>query len=204
MLRGAMTVYVSLLRAVNVGGSGLIKMDALREAYESVGLGDVRTLLQSGNVLFRSGLTDRQRLAKRIKQEIERRFDLQVEVIVRTLAEVARIVERGPVLSPRADKSRLLVMFLSSVPDAASQEALKKWHESKQLKELLEIRGPEIYLYYPDGVGRSKLTSGVIESKLDTSGTARNWNTLIKLVETGRALEPSDRRAKAERPKAVT
>jgi uncharacterized protein (DUF1697 family) len=189
-----MTVYVSLLRAVNVGGSSVLKSSALREAYESLGLVDVRTLLQSGNVLFRSGLTDRQRLAKRIIQEIERRFDLQVDVILRTLAELVRIVERGPVLSPRADASKLLVMFLSSVPDAAAQDALKKWHKSKALKELLEIRGPEIYLYYPDGVGRSKLTSAVIESKLDTSGTARNWNTLMKLVDAGRALEPSDTR----------
>src|SRR5262245_5699677 len=155
-----MTVYVSMLRAVNVGGSGVLKMDALREAYESLGFVDVRTLLQSGNVLFRSGLKDRERLAKRIAQEIERRFDLQVDVIVRTLAAVASIVDRGPVPSPRADKSKLLVMFLSAVPGAAAQDALKKWHKDKQLKELLEIRGPEIYLYYPDGVGRSKLTGG--------------------------------------------
>ena len=73
----------------------------------------MRTLLQSGNVLFRSGLTDRRQLVKRIMQEIERQLDLEVEVILRTLAEVASIVERGPVLSPRADKSKLLVMFLS-------------------------------------------------------------------------------------------
>ena len=188
-----MTVYVSLLRAANVGGTGLIKMDALRDVYESLGLGDVRTLLQSGNVLFRSGLTDRQRLVKRITQEIERKFDLQVEVILRTLAELASIVDRGPVLSPRADKSKLLVMFLSAVPSTAAQEALKKWHKSKELKELLEIRGPEIYLYYPDGVGRSKLTSSLIEGKLETSGTARNWNTLTKLVEAGRELQRKDR-----------
>ena len=184
-----MTVYVSMLRAVNVGGSGLIKMEALREAYEAIGLADVRTLLQSGNVVFRSGLTDRARLVKRIMQEIERRFDLQVEVILRTLAEVASIVDRGPVLSPRADKSKLLVMFLAAVPDVAAQAALKKWHKDKELKEMLEMRGPEIYLFYPDGVGRSKLTSGVIENKLDTAGTARNWNTLVKLVEVGRSLE---------------
>ena len=188
-----MTVYVSMLRGVNVGGSGLVKMEPLREAYESVGLADVRTLLQSGNVLFRSGLTDRERLVKRIMQEIERRFDLQVEVVLRTLAEVASIVERGPVLSPRADKSKLLVMFLSAVPDAAAQAALRKWHKDKELKELLELRGPEIYLYYPEGVGRSKLTGAVIESKLDTAGTARNWNTLLKLVEVGRSLEANDR-----------
>ena len=192
-----MTVYVSMLRAVNVGGSGLIKMEPLREAYEALGLADVRTLLQSGNVVFRSGLTDRSRLVKRIMQEIERRFDLQVEVILRTLAEIASIVDRGPVLSPRADKSKLLVMFLSSVPDAAAQAALKKWHKGKELKELLEMRGPEIYLYYPDGVGRSKLTGAVIENKLDTAGTARNWNTLIKLVEAGRSLEANDRPPKS-------
>jgi uncharacterized protein (DUF1697 family) len=126
-------------------------------------------------------------------QEIERRFDLQIEVILRTLAEVASIVDRGPVLSPRADKSKLLVMFLSAVPDAGAQAALRKWHKDKELKELLELRGPEIYLYYPEGVGRSKLTGAVIESKLDTAGTGRNWNTLLKLVEVGRSLEANDR-----------
>lgn len=184
-----MTVYVSMLRAVNVGGTGRLKMDALRAVYESLGLADVRTLIQSGNVLFRSRLTDRRALVKRITQEIERQLHLKVEVILRTLAEVATIVERGPVLSPRADNRKLLVMFLSAVPDAAAQAALLKWHKSKEMKEMIEPRGPEIYLYYPDGVGRSKLTSAVIEGKLDTSGTARNWNTLVKLVEAGRALE---------------
>ena len=184
-----MTVYVSLLRAVNVGGSSPIKMEALRAVYESLGLADVRAPLQSGNVLFRSGLTDRQQLVKRITQELERQLDLKVEVILRTLEEVASIVERGPVLSPRADRSKLLVMFLNAVPDAAAQAALTKWHKSKEMRELLEMRGPEIYLYYPDGIGRSKLTTAVIEGKLDTAGTARNWNTLAKLVETGRALE---------------
>lgn len=184
-----MTVYVSMLRAVNVGGTSPVKMDALRRIYESLGLADVRTLLQSGNVLFRSRLADRPQLVKRIMQEIARRLDLEVQVILRTLAEVASIVERGPVLSPQADSRKLHVMFLASVPDAAAQAALVKWHKEKQLKEMLEIRGPEIYLYYPDGVGRSKLTNAVIESKLDTWGTARNWNTLTKLVETGRAIE---------------
>src|SRR5690242_14866989 len=187
-----MTVYVSMLRAVNVGGSGLIKMDALRELYEALGLADVRSVLQSGTVVFRSGLTDRRALVKRITQEIERRFELRVEVILRTLAELSSIVDRGPLLAPRADKSKLLVMFLSAVPAAAAQDALVRWYQSKQLKELLEIRGPEIYLYYPDGVGRSKLTGAVIENKLDTAGTARNWNTLIKLVEVGRELEAKE------------
>jgi uncharacterized protein (DUF1697 family) len=181
-----MTVYVSMLRAVNVGGTSRIKMDALRAAYESIGLTDVRTLLQSGNVVFRSTLQDRERIVKRIAQELERQLELDVEVILRTLAEVASIVERGPVLSPHADKAKLLVMFLARVPAAAAQAALVKWHKGP---EMLELRGPEVYLYYPEGVGRSKLSGAVLENKLQTSGTARNWNTLEKLLETARALD---------------
>ena len=181
-----MTVFVSMLRAVNVGGSSRIKMNALQALYESLGLADVRTLLQSGNVVFRSSLKDRRQLAKRIRQEIERQLDLQIEVLVRTLAEIESIVERGPVLSPRADMSKLLVMFLADVPDAQSQASLLKSHKGP---EMIEIRGPEIYLYYPDGVGRSKLSGAVIENRLQTYGTARNWNTLTKLLEAGRALE---------------
>ena len=184
-----MTVYVSMLRAVNVGGTSRIKMDALQALYESIGFKDVRTLLQSGNVVFRSGITDRRRLVQRIVQEIERQLDLKVDVIVRTLAEIASVVERGPALSPRADSSKLLVMFLADVPDAAAQAALVKWHKASELPEMLELRGPEIFLYYPQGVGRSKLSGAVLENKLNVSGTARNWNTLVKLLDTGRALE---------------
>jgi len=188
-----MTVYVSMLRAVNVGGTSVIKMDALRAVYEGMGLMDVRTLLASGNVVFRSGLKDRAQLVKRIMQEIERRFGLQVEVVVRTLAELESLVERGPVLSPRADTAKLLVMFLAGVPDAAAQAALVKWHKDSKLPEMLELRGPEIYLYYTNGVGRSKLTNAVIENKLGVAGTSRNWNTLAKLIEVGRALAANER-----------
>jgi uncharacterized protein (DUF1697 family) len=184
-----MTVYVSMLRAVNVGGTSVLKMDALRAIYESLGLKDVRTLLASGNVVFRSGLKDREQLAKRIMQEIERKLSLHVEVVLRSLAEVDSIIERGPVLSPRADMAKLHVMFLTGVPAAAAQSTLAKWHKEMKLPEMLEMRGPEIYLYYPNGVGRSKLSGAVLEAKLGVSGTARNWNTLTKLRDAGRALE---------------
>lgn len=184
-----MTVYVSMLRAVNVGGTSVLKMDALRALYESMGLKDVRTLLASGNVVFRSGLKDRGQLVKRIMQEIERKLSLHVEVIVRSLAEVDSIIERGPVLSPDADMAKLHVMFLAEMPEAGAQAKLAKWHKESKLPEMLEMRGPEIYLYYPNGVGRSKLSGAVMENKLGVSGTARNWNTLIKLRDAGRAIE---------------
>jgi uncharacterized protein (DUF1697 family) len=181
-----MTVFVSMLRAVNVGGSSRIKMEPLRAAYEALGLQDVRSLLQSGNVLFRSRVKDRIRLAQRITQEVERRFGLHVEVVMRTLNELENIFERSPVLSPRADLGKLLVMFLSKVPDARAQARLLKWHKGP---EMLELRGPEVYLYYPEGVGRSKLSTAVIESHLEVNGTARNWNTLVRILEAGRQLE---------------
>ena len=180
-----MTVYVSLLRGVNVGGHSRLKMAALKEAYVAIGLGNVQALLQSGNVVFTSRAAHRDGLAKRIRQEIERRFDLQIEVLIRTLAEIRMLVERGPT-SARTDPSKLLVMFLSSVPDARAQAALLKEHKGP---EMIELRGPEIYLYYPNGVGRSKLTNAFLENRLDVAGTARNWNTLKKLVEIGATLE---------------
>ncbi|HVS24162.1 MAG TPA: DUF1697 domain-containing protein [Gammaproteobacteria bacterium] len=180
-----MSVYVSMLRGVNVGGHGRIKMAALKKAYLAIGLGDVQTLLQSGNVVFTSQSSDRDALAKRIAQEIERRFDFKTDVLIRTLAEVRMLIERGP-KTARADPSKLLVMFLSRVPDARAQAALLKEYKGP---EMIEIRGPEVYLYYPNGVGRSKLTTAFLEGKLDAAGTARNWNTLKKLVEVGAALE---------------
>jgi uncharacterized protein (DUF1697 family) len=175
-----------MLRAVNVGGNGQLRMEALKALYESLGLRDVRTLLNSGNVLFRSSVTDRARLAKRIVQEIERRFDLRVEVLLRTLEELKMLVERGPALSDRQDPGKLLVMFLDGVPDKKAQASLLKAHKGP---ELVEIRGPEIYLYYPNGVGRSKLTNAFIEAELGRAGTARNWNTLRKLIEAGEGLD---------------
>jgi len=182
-----LTVYVSMLRGVNVGGHSRLKMAALKDAYSALGLRDVSTLLQSGNVVFTSRATDRQALAKRIAQELERRFDLRIEVLIRTLDEIRMLVARGPA-TPRADPSKLLVMFLARVPDARAQSALLKEHKGP---EMIEIRGPEVYLYYPDGVGRSKLTNAFLESKLDAAGTARNWSTLTKIVEVGATLERS-------------
>lgn len=180
-----MTIFVALLRGVNVGGHGRLKMDALTSLHESLGLRRVETLLQSGNVLFETNLKDRDRLATRIEQELERRFELQIEVIIRSLDEIRTLVERGPLLSPRADPSKLLVMFLRTVPDPKAVAELVKSHSGP---EMLEPRGPEIYLYYPQGVARSKLSGAVIENKLNTSGTARNWNTLNKLLERGARL----------------
>ncbi|HZF30301.1 MAG TPA: DUF1697 domain-containing protein [Gammaproteobacteria bacterium] len=189
-----MSVFVSMLRGVNVGGNNQIRMDGLKDLYESVGLRDVRTLLNSGNVLFRSNLKDRARLAKRLVQEIERRFDLKIEILLRTLPELTMLVERGPALSERQDPGKLHVMFLAGVPDKKAQAALLEAHRGP---EIIEIRGPELYLYYPNGAGRSKLTNAFIEAELGLAGTARNWNTVRKLIEAGEALDAGGAKAAA-------
>jgi len=186
-----MTVFVSMLRGVNVGGHGSVKAGELTALYESLGFADVRAVLQSGNVIFRSNLGARKQLTVRIAQELERRLGLTIEVLVRTLEEIAMIVDRGPILAEPKDRSKLLVMFLGAVPDARATASLLKQHAGP---EVIEPRGPEIYLYYPNGIGRSKLSGAFIESKLGVPGTARNWNTLTKLLAVGREIEQGEPR----------
>ena len=161
-----MTVYVSMLRAVNVGGTSRIKMDALRAVYESIGLKDVRTLLQSGNVVFRSTLKDRERLVQSAsRRSSSGNSSFRSEVIVRTLAELAEHRRARPrALAERRPEQAARHVPRPCVPDAAAQAALAQMAQEEP--EMLEMRGPEIYLYYPDGVGRSKLSGAVIENKL--------------------------------------
>ena len=180
-----MNVYLSLLRGVNVGSHGRIKMQDLVELYQSLGFSEVHTVLQSGNVVFASRLKDRVLMARRIHQELQRRLDLTVDVVLRTLTEVELIVERTPRPGSQSDPSKLLVMFLTHVPQAEYQSELLRKHKGE---EMLEPRGPEVYLYYPHGIARSKLTTAVIESVLRVSGTARNWNTLTRLLEVAREI----------------
>jgi uncharacterized protein (DUF1697 family) len=180
-----MTVYVSLLRGVNVGGHRKLTSQALAAAYSSLGFGGARAVLQSGNVVFASAVRDRAGLAKRIAQELERRLELDIEVLLRSREEIRTIVERSPLLGPGADYSKLVVMFLAAVPPPVAQAALVRGHAGP---ELIELRGPEVYLSYPDGAGRSKLSGAFIERVLDTAGTARNWNTILKLLDAANAV----------------
>jgi uncharacterized protein (DUF1697 family) len=175
-----MAIFISLLRGINVGGNKIIKMDALRTLCESAGLTQVRTYLQSGNVVFASEQTDRAQLIAQLEAGIQQLFGFSAEVILRSPEEISRVIDHHP-LSPDklADPKRLLVMFLSSTPSAAAIDSLLKTFEEP---EEIHPRGQEIYLYYPDGVGRSKLAPGFIEKQLKVSGTARNWNTVTALL----------------------
>jgi uncharacterized protein (DUF1697 family) len=184
-----MAVIVSLLRGVNVGGHNMIKMDALRALYESLKLRDPQTYVQSGNVVFRTDERDLVLLARRIENGIERRFHFRPDVIVRTTSELRDAIARNPfAMREGIEPGKLLVTFLAGDP---SPEAREKVLNIKTDPEELSIGGREVYIYYPAGMGRSKLSWIAIANALKTTGTGRNWNSVTKLLEIAERLEAS-------------
>jgi len=180
-----MTV-ISLLRGVNLGPHRRMKMDALRKVYESAGLRDVQTHLQSGNVVFRTDERDIARLAKRIEKEIEKNFGFFSAVIVRTSAELKDVIRRNPFAERKAiDPSKLLVWFLAVDP---GEEARDKVRAIKAEPEELYASGRELYIYFTNGLARPKLSFPAIDKALNTSGTGRNWNSVTKLLELAEKL----------------
>jgi len=186
MLVPVMTVVISMLRGVNVGGHNKIKMDALRDLYESLGLRDAKTYVQSGNVVFRTEAKDLAVLAKRIEDAIESKFGFRPGVILRTTSDLRDAIGRNPFAKRRGiDASKLLATFLAA---ALGLEARDEILKIKSGQEEVRIDGRELYVYFPDGMGRSKVWPA-IEKVLKKSGTGRNWNTVTKLLEIAEKLE---------------
>jgi len=186
MLVPVMPVVISLLRGVNVGGHNKIKMDALRDLYQSLGLRDPQTYVQSGNVVFRTKAKNIAPLTKQIEDAIERRFGFRPGVILRATGELRDVIARNPFAKRRElDASKLLVTFLAAAP---SPEARGEVLKIKTGPEEVKIDGRELYVYFPDGIGRSKVWPA-IEKALKKSGTGRNWNTVTKLLEIAERLE---------------
>ncbi len=185
-----MTVIISMLRGVNVGGHNKIKMDALRALYTSLKLRDAQTYVQSGNVIFRTDERDIARLTKRIEDGIERKFGFRPDVILRTAAEMRDVVARNPFAKRRGiEPGKLLVTFLASDPPA---EVREKVRQIKCDPEELRIEGRELYIYFPNGMGRSKLSTAKLEKTMSTPGTGRNWNSVTKMLEMAEKLEASE------------
>src|SRR5437764_5094789 len=188
-IRGAMAVIISMLRAVNVGGHNKIKMDALRALYESLKLRDAQTYVQSGNVIFKTDERDIARLAKRIEDGIARKFGFRPDVILRTAAEMREGIARNPFAKRRGiEPNKLLVTFLASDP---GEEARERVRQMKCDPEELRIEGRERYIYFPNGMGRSKLPWAGLGKMLKTQGTGRNWNSVTKMLEMAEKLEGS-------------
>jgi len=184
-----MAVIISLLRGVNIGGHHKVKMDALRKLYESLGFQGAQTHLQSGNVVFRSKAANLPKLAARIEDAIEKMFGFRVVVVLRTTAELRDVIARNPIAKRRGvEPGKFAVIFLQEKPSAdCLQNALK----IKTAPEELWIDGCEAYAYYPNGMGRPKMSWPTVERALKSTGTGRNWNTVTKLLELAEALETS-------------
>ena len=175
----AAKTYAVLLRGINVGGKNKLPMPALRTLLEDAGYDGVATYIQSGNVVLRSSLAE-SALTRAVEKQIAEEFSLAIRVVVRTHAELERIAGANPFLAGGGEATGLHVVFLDSAPKAA---AIATLDPDRSPGDEFSVSGSEIFLRYPNGSGRSKLTLDYLERRLGVTGTARNWNTLLKLVE---------------------
>ena len=167
-----------LLRGINIGPRNRIPMPALRELFTTAGFDDVRTYLQSGNVVLSSD-ADSERLAQECERRIAQAFGLSVDVLVRTRDELARVVRRNPLGEVAVNPKRYQVTFLESelMPDVVDELAALAVAE----EELIAV-GREIYAWHPEGVARSKLATRLAGRGLGVKATARNWTTTTNLL----------------------
>ncbi len=174
-----MATYISMLRGINVGGNKKIKMEQLRKSFEALGFEQVKTYIQSGNVVFKTGRVSPITLSKKIEVRILGDFGFSVSVISRTVDEMAKAIESNPFLKePGIDPQKLHVAFLS---DAPAPEALKKLETLTTAPDKSRCCGKEVYLYLPNGVSQSFWMKTPLDRVLSVVTTTRNWRTVNTL-----------------------
>jgi uncharacterized protein (DUF1697 family) len=183
-----MSVIVSLLRGINVGGNHKIKMDHLRALYESLGLHNPKTYIQSGNVVFQTGQNDLAKLALSLNAAIERTYGFRADAVLRTLTDLKAMLAVNPFAARPVDPAKNLVIFLSGqlTPEQAATVC-----GLCLAPEEIHSDGRHLHCHFPNGMGQSKLPIAIDKNlkKLNIIGTARNWNTVLKLIEIGETLE---------------
>ena len=179
-----MNTYIALLRGINVSGKNIIKMDALRATLVNVGLQDVQTYIQSGNVVFKYDDVAVEFLQKLIEDSIFENFGFQPPVFVIECSQLESIYNQNPYLKAYPDQlDKLHITFLSAVPLADITEHLKT---STYSPDDFSIVGNAVYLYCPEGYGKTKLTNTFFEKKLKLQATTRNLNTIHQLLSMAR------------------
>jgi len=174
-----MTSYVALLRGVNLGGHKMVSMAELRDMVTALGFADAKTLLQSGNAVFRGKPQSTAKLEALLEAETAKRLGLSCDYHVRTAAELAEAIDANPFKTEaKKDPSRLLVMFYRAPLDKATVKAAQAAIEGP---EIVRCDGRHLYMYFPDGQGNSK-AGAVVGRILKVQGTGRNWNTVTKLA----------------------
>jgi len=178
--------YIAILRGINVSGHKLINMKLLKEMFENHGFKNVRTYIQSGNIVFESASGEPEQLAGSIAQAINTRFGFDVPVLVLTAEELLKMSDSNNFIKNRnEDISKLHVTFLSAKPEALNLESLKTVNYPP---DEFYIDGKSIYLFCPGGYGNTKLTNTFFEKKLKVTATTRNWNTVMELMRMSRAV----------------
>jgi len=172
--------YLALLRGINVGGKHILPMKDLAAIFAESKCAEVRTFIQSGNVVFSASAEAAKQLPAVIGGRIEQRFGFSVPVILRDRKELAKAIRENPFAQQGLPETALHVYFLADLPNAA---AVKSLDPSRSSPDEFRVVGRHIYLHLPNGMARTKLTSAYFDSKLSTVCTARNWATTNKLLE---------------------
>lgn len=173
--------YISLLRGINVGGQKKIRMTDLKNIFEFLDFKNVKTYVQSGNVIFDYEPTDTKVLAGQIENKISQTYGFEVKIIIHTDDELENIINNNPfVKEPDIELDKLHVTFLLDIPEPSTILSLSV---KKEENEKFLIISREVYLYCPNGYGNTKLSNAVFERKLKTVATTRNWRTINNLLE---------------------
>jgi uncharacterized protein (DUF1697 family) len=181
-----MACWIALIRGINVGGHQKLAMADLRRMLAEMGFANPVSLLQSGNLLFHSPQRSAAKLEKLLEAQTSERLGMDVGFLLRSLPQWEQIVEANPFVShAERDPGRLVVMCLKQTPAETRLAALQKAITGR---EFFRAVGPQLYIVYPDGIGRSRLTHGLIERTLGARGTARNWNTVVKIAEAAKGM----------------
>lgn len=174
-----MTTHLALLRAINLGAHQKIAMADLRRFFVELGFGEPRSLLQTGNLAFRGGRRTTDGLERLLEKESASRLALATDFFVRTAEEWRTIIARNPFPGEaERDPGHLVLMCLKAEPSPDRVQALQAAIGGR---EVVRVVGRQAYIVYPDGIGNSRLTVALIERKLGTRGTGRNWNTVRRI-----------------------
>jgi uncharacterized protein (DUF1697 family) len=178
---GDKSIYIALLRGINLSGHKIVKMDQLRKMFEELGFGEVKTYIQSGNVVFKAPARDSGSMAKKIEEKIVSHFGFSVPVLVKTSAEVGEIIKNNPLSKEKdVDVSKLHVTFLSCAPEKSTLKVLAAIDVAG---DRFHCAGEAVYLYCPNGYHATKLGNNVLEKMLKVGTTTRNWRTVNQLYQ---------------------
>ena len=169
--------WVAFLRAINLGPRNKVAMADLRAAFESAGCTEVRTHIQSGNVLFEARAANAATLRRKLERAVEKECGVKSTVVLRTWAELRRIVASHPF---GADTSKSAVTFLVEKPAAA---AVRRLRELDVAPDETKVVGKNVFIRYPRGIQGSRLTGAMVEKTLGVAGTNRNWRTVARVAE---------------------